>query len=408
MFKRIFSRLKNSSLAITVAGVVLFGGAILAENQLDYFADPSNCEVAHFDNNEEELGFVFTINNYRAQNGLPSLQISHTLNKAATWMALDMIENQRFDHVDSLGRSPFNRAVDCGLSTGMGENLAAGNAWDTAVEAFNAWKNSPGHNANMLGSFYQSIGVAREQGGPYGWYWVTNFGTQVEQDPLPPLVPTATNTPRPFPTATTTPLSSSTTPPTKVEHTIYLTIGGFNPPICYLDRIDSFRFHNLTAQTQNILPGPSTSEFLKVEGLGPNQISKSFNFPFIGSQQFYMQQNPNLVGRITTDRGRDCDRQDGFPSPAPTLTPTPTVVPPTIPVPTPTPLVSWPTLNGPTLVQWQNDDLRLSRAPFTILGVRAIYHWTGNEWLNWTFGTPAYVKSLEVLEKGKYYWVIPR
>ncbi|HMO25698.1 MAG TPA: CAP domain-containing protein, partial [Tepidisphaeraceae bacterium] len=63
-------------------------------------------------------------------------------------------------------------------SSGAGENLAAGTNWSSAQSAFTAWQNSSGHNANMLGQYYQQIGIARFylSGSPYGWYWATTFG----------------------------------------------------------------------------------------------------------------------------------------------------------------------------------------------------------------------------------------
>ena len=43
---------------------------------------------------------------------------------------------------------------------------------------FDGWKGSPGHNANMLGTNYTTIGIGRYflQGSTYGWYWTTDFG----------------------------------------------------------------------------------------------------------------------------------------------------------------------------------------------------------------------------------------
>jgi uncharacterized protein YkwD len=57
----------------------------------------------------------------------------------------------------------------------MAENIAAGNS--TAQATFNQWLNSPGHNANMLGSSFTVIGIGRATGGgQYGVYWTNVFG----------------------------------------------------------------------------------------------------------------------------------------------------------------------------------------------------------------------------------------
>ena len=55
---------------------------------------------------------------YRASNGLGSLTISTNLNRGAAWMAQDLADNNYFSHTDSLGRSPYARAIDCGFHAG--------------------------------------------------------------------------------------------------------------------------------------------------------------------------------------------------------------------------------------------------------------------------------------------------
>lgn len=139
----------------------------------------TNCSVASTDIDSEEQAFLGLINNYRAQNGLGALTISTNLTRAATWHATDMGANNYFSHTDSLGRSPSTRAIDCGYPIGAGENIAAGGAWQSAQSAFTAWRNSAGHNANMLNGSYRQIGIARvyTNSSTYGWYWVNQFGT---------------------------------------------------------------------------------------------------------------------------------------------------------------------------------------------------------------------------------------
>ncbi len=138
----------------------------------------TNCTVSDLTVDTEEAKFLTLINNYRAQNGRGALQMSTNLNRASTWMAVDLATKNYFSHTDSLGRSPSTRAQNCDYPGGAGENLAAGTLRDTAQEAFDAWKASSGHNANMLNGNYRMIGIARyyRSGSTYGWYWVTDFG----------------------------------------------------------------------------------------------------------------------------------------------------------------------------------------------------------------------------------------
>lgn len=129
---------------------------------------------------QEESSFLTLINAYRAQNGAPALQVSAVLTQASDWMSTDMANKNYFSHTDSEGRDPFARMMDFGYPGGgySGENIAAGNA--SAQDTFTQWKNSPGHNANMLDANYRVIGIARaySAASSYGWYWTTDFGSE--------------------------------------------------------------------------------------------------------------------------------------------------------------------------------------------------------------------------------------
>ncbi len=129
----------------------------------------------------EENAFLGIINEYRASQGLGALVVSPTLETSSRWLSQDMAAKGYFDHTDSLGRDFGTRlsAFGYGAST-AGENIAAGNA--DAQSTFTQWKNSPGHNANMLGSGYKAIGIARyyDASSPYGWYWTTDFGSSTQ------------------------------------------------------------------------------------------------------------------------------------------------------------------------------------------------------------------------------------
>ena len=125
----------------------------------------------------EERAFLSLINAHRADNGRAPLRVSYTLSKAAQWKSQDMGANDYFAH-DDLQRTWVQRIRDCGYgyNTWLGENIAAGVS--SASAAFNLWKNSSGHNANMLSTNFTTIGIGRAYaaGSPYGWYWTTEFG----------------------------------------------------------------------------------------------------------------------------------------------------------------------------------------------------------------------------------------
>src|SRR5690606_33203856 len=153
-------RVQRSTLPLALA----LGGALLAAFAVMFVEDNragaiENCSVSHDSLDSAEQEFLGMINAYRAQNGLGALTISTNLNRGAAWMVEDMATKGYFAHTDSLGRSPYARAIDCGYPSGAGENLAAGTNWSGAQNAMTAWQNSAGHNANMLGQYYQQIGI---------------------------------------------------------------------------------------------------------------------------------------------------------------------------------------------------------------------------------------------------------
>lgn len=149
----------------------------------------------------EEARLLELINGYRVANGLGALSLDAALGASARWMAEDMAQNGYLSHTDSLGRDPVGRmaAFGYGYNTWKGENLAAGMA--TAQEAFDHWKQSPAHNANLLNPNFTVAGIARafNQTAPLGWYWANDFGGQDSQPPPP--APSALAPPTPEPVA---------------------------------------------------------------------------------------------------------------------------------------------------------------------------------------------------------------
>lgn len=125
----------------------------------------------------DTTGFLALINSYRTQNNLESLSEDQSLTNSACWFANDLGSKNYFpsDHVDSLGRTMAQRLANFGVSDGTrGENIFYTTEGSDANYAFKAWKNSPGHNANMLNAFYTRIGIGHAS---YSgkWYWTTDF-----------------------------------------------------------------------------------------------------------------------------------------------------------------------------------------------------------------------------------------
>ena len=166
----------------------------------------------------EELAFMTLLNDYRAQHGLTPLLIDTSIQNAAEWMSTDMGQKNYFSHTDSLGRTPWDRMCHFGYchNTWKGENIAAG--YSTGAAVFQGWKDSPGHDANMLGEHYRVMGLSRVHtpGSDFGVYWTNDFGGHVAGPPPPPAptsTPSPTPSPTPRPTASPTPVPTPTPTP---------------------------------------------------------------------------------------------------------------------------------------------------------------------------------------------------
>jgi uncharacterized protein YkwD len=127
----------------------------------------------------EEVAFFKLINDYRRSKGLAALAMSQSLGAASEHHSSSMATYNYFDHnLIPEGISWSQNMTNYGYSynTSRGENIAAGHS--SAQDTFTQWKNSAGHNANMLSTNYTVIGIGRvyNSSSTYGYYWTTDFG----------------------------------------------------------------------------------------------------------------------------------------------------------------------------------------------------------------------------------------
>ncbi len=125
----------------------------------------------------EEAAFLTLINNYRVSKGLARLHVSVALAHASRAHSVDMATHGCFQHDSCNGTNVFTRIKTYyPYNTYLAENVAMyGAAW-TAQGVFDAWKASPEHNANMLGTNYTVIGIGRATSSSGAEYWTTDFG----------------------------------------------------------------------------------------------------------------------------------------------------------------------------------------------------------------------------------------
>ena len=169
--------------------------------------------ATHADWDNETANFVTILNNYRQQNGRRPVVVDARLQRAADWMSNDQLNTARCvdnrpvtcDHTDTQGRDigPRIRGQFGYTGSTVGENLLVITR-GPAQDAFEGWRNSPGHNQNMLDSDWSAIGISRLCREDGACVWVNTFGSAFTEAFTPPTGGTTTNpTPPPPPTDTT-------------------------------------------------------------------------------------------------------------------------------------------------------------------------------------------------------------
>lgn len=110
---------------------------------------------------------VARMNAMRAEKSLPPLVVSDKLTRAAESRMQDMIDGEWWSHESPDGLSPFFwlSAADYDYMYAA-ENLAAG--FETTPVLVEAWMESPGHRANIMGVQYAECGIAIIDGSTKG------------------------------------------------------------------------------------------------------------------------------------------------------------------------------------------------------------------------------------------------
>lgn len=102
------------------------------------------------------------INSYRKERGLKPLKLNPELTEAAKNHSRDLAKWDRISHYGSDGSNPWDRVK----RTGYKARLAAENVGTGQIdfnEVMKGWKESPGHNKNLLISDAEHMGIALVQ-----------------------------------------------------------------------------------------------------------------------------------------------------------------------------------------------------------------------------------------------------
>lgn len=99
------------------------------------------------------------INAYRKQKGLKPLRLNATLTAAAKAHSRDLAKWDRISHFGSDGSNPWDRVKRAGYNAKLAaENVGTGQV--SFEEVLKGWKESPGHNKNLLLSDAEHMGIA--------------------------------------------------------------------------------------------------------------------------------------------------------------------------------------------------------------------------------------------------------
>jgi uncharacterized protein YkwD len=110
----------------------------------------------------------------RSKAGCAALTTDARLTNAARLHSQDMVTKNFFSHTGSNGSTFVTREQAAGYPSPSAENIAWGQR--TPADVMNAWMNSAGHKANILGcgSHAVGVGVVLTAGGVP--YWTQDFG----------------------------------------------------------------------------------------------------------------------------------------------------------------------------------------------------------------------------------------
>lgn len=122
------------------------------------------------------------VNQSRAEEGLPSLELEPTLNRSADDHAMDMLERDYFAHVSPGGEDVMDRYLEAGGSRwrliqeniGKCSNCPVPPDRDAIRRQHDNWMNSPEHRAAILGEGLSHFGLGIAAGEAEA-YFVQNF-----------------------------------------------------------------------------------------------------------------------------------------------------------------------------------------------------------------------------------------
>lgn len=120
------------------------------------------------------------INQYRATHGLKPVKLNTELTAAAKIHSRDLAKWDRISHYGSDGSNPWDRVKRSGFKARLAaENVGTGQI--DFGEVMKGWKDSPGHNKNLLlaDADYMGIALVQEPKSEFKSFWTLILGSQM-------------------------------------------------------------------------------------------------------------------------------------------------------------------------------------------------------------------------------------
>ncbi|MDX2156392.1 MAG: CAP domain-containing protein [Hyphomicrobiaceae bacterium] len=118
------------------------------------------------------------VNAYRKQHGLRPVQLNAQLTEAAKGHSRDLAKWDRISHFGSDGSNPWDRVKRSGYNAKLAaENVGTGQI--NFDEVLKGWKDSPGHNKNLLlaDAVHMGIALVHEQKTEFKTFWTLVLGS---------------------------------------------------------------------------------------------------------------------------------------------------------------------------------------------------------------------------------------
>jgi uncharacterized protein YkwD len=118
------------------------------------------------------------INAYRKEHGLKPLKLNAALTEAAKAHSRDLAKWDRISHYGSDGSNPWDRVKRTGYNARLAaENVGTGQV--TLEEVLKGWRESPGHNKNLLldGAEHMGIALVQDPKTEFKTFWTLVVGS---------------------------------------------------------------------------------------------------------------------------------------------------------------------------------------------------------------------------------------